>query len=47
LIKLLKKNVQAKKRKIRKKVDWNNEYEIVLNEYFISDPWYDLNKMLI
>ena len=47
LIKLLKKNVQAKKRKIRKKVDWNNEYEIVLNEHFISDPWYDLHKMLI
>ena len=47
LIKLLKKNVQAKKRKIRKKVDWNNEYEIVLDEHFISDPWYDLHKMLI
>lgn len=28
-------------------VDWNNEYKIVLNEHFISEPWYDLHKMLI
>jgi len=45
LIKSFKKSVKTKHGK--RKIDWNNEYEIILNEYMISDPWYDLNKMFI
>lgn len=45
LIKSFTKSVKSKHGK--RKIDWNNDYQITLNEYMISDPWYDLHKMLI